>query len=111
MRLEPVDQLNGNRNFLAPPSAWDRSPVRASRSRAPFATKADVSSRIRCTASSSRKPVNRKLETRRSPLNQEELRLEPGRNCLDLGREVLSDLREMRIEDSNDCGRKLLEFV
>ena len=42
MRLEQVDQLNGNRYFVAPPSAWDRSPVRASPSRAPFAIKADV---------------------------------------------------------------------
>lgn len=46
-----------------------------------------------------------------SPLNQEEFRLKRGRNCLNLGREVLSDLREMRIEDPNDCGWKLLEFV
>ena len=36
-----------------------------------------------------------------SPLNQEEFRLKRGRNCLNLGREVLSDLREMRIEDPN----------
>ena len=44
-------------------------------------------------------------------LNQEEFGLERGRNCLNLGREALSDLREMRIEDPNDCGWKLLEFV
>src|ERR1700682_2404435 len=49
--------------------------------------------------------------TRQSPLNQEEFGLERGHNCLKLGREVLSDLREMRIEDPNDCGWKLFEFV
>jgi hypothetical protein len=46
-----------------------------------------------------------------SPLNQEEFRLKRGRNRLNLGGEVLSDLREMRIEDPNDCGWKLLKFV
>ena len=45
-----------------------------------------------------------------SLLNQEEFGLERRRNCLNLGREVLSDSREMRIEDPNDCGWKLLEF-
>jgi hypothetical protein len=48
---------------------------------------------------------------RGSPLNQKEFGLERGRNCLNLGREALSDLREMRIEDPNDCGWKLLKFV
>jgi hypothetical protein len=50
-------------------------------------------------------------ERRGTPYNHEEFGLERGRNCLNLGREVLSDLREMRIKDPNDCGWKLLEFV
>ena len=50
-------------------------------------------------------------ERRGSPLNQEEFGLKRRRHCLNLGREVLSDLREMRIKDPNDCGWKLLEFV
>ena len=37
-----------------------------------------------------------------SPFNQEEFGLERGRNCLNLGREVLSDLREARRSSKSD---------
>src|ERR1700730_170892 len=49
--------------------------------------------------------------SRESLLNQDEFRLQRWRKRIDFCREVLFDLCEMRIQDSDDCGRKLLEFV
>ena len=49
--------------------------------------------------------------SRESLLNQDEFRLQRWRKRIDFCREVLFDLCEMRIQDSDDCGRELLEFV